>query len=95
MGLVSVQWNHGATLAQARGGKCVLGWVWWRATRCNMGHGVVGALGSQAQHVQSICWESSGTAGLFLGRHVVFWYEPPRLVKDDGGLCWFGFIWGQ
>ena len=41
----------------------VLGWVWWRAMRCNTGQGVVGGLGSQAQHVQGICWESWGTAG--------------------------------
>ena len=31
--------------------------------RCNTGHGVVGALGSQAQHVRGICWESWGTVG--------------------------------
>ena len=30
---------------------------------CNTGHGVVGALGSQALHVRRMCWESWGTAG--------------------------------
>ena len=39
------------------------GWVWWRAMRCNMGHGMVGASGSQAQHVRGVLWESWGTFG--------------------------------
>ena len=29
--------------------------------RCSTGHGVVGASGSQAQHVRGMLWESSGT----------------------------------
>ena len=31
--------------------------------RCNTGHGVVGASGSQAQHVRGMLWESWGTFG--------------------------------
>ena len=31
--------------------------------RCNTGHGVVGALGSQAQYVGGMLWESWGTFG--------------------------------
>ena len=63
VGLVSVRWNHGATHAQACGGRWVVGWVWWCAMRCSTGHGVVGASGSQAQHVRRMLWESWGTRG--------------------------------
>ena len=31
--------------------------------RCSTGHGVVGASGSQAQHVRGMLWESWGTRG--------------------------------
>ena len=37
--------------------------MWWRAMRCNTGHGVVVASGSQAQHVRGMLWESWGTFG--------------------------------
>ena len=37
--------------------------MWWRAMRCSTGHGVVGASGSQAQHVRGMLWESWGTRG--------------------------------
>ena len=37
--------------------------MWWRAMRCNTGHGVVGALRSQALHVLGMRWESWGNAG--------------------------------
>ena len=37
--------------------------MWWRAMRCNTGHGVVCASGSQAQHVRGMLWESWGTFG--------------------------------
>ena len=40
-----------------------MGWVWWRAMRCNTGHGVVGASGSKAQHVRGMLRESWGTFG--------------------------------
>ena len=40
-----------------------MGWVWWLAMRCNKGHGLVGASGSQAQHVRGMLWESWGTFG--------------------------------
>ena len=36
---------------------------WWRAMRCNTGHGVVGDSGSQARHVRGMLWESCGTFG--------------------------------
>ena len=35
--------------------------MWWRAMRCSTGHGVVGASGSQAEHVRVMLWESRGT----------------------------------
>ena len=35
--------------------------MWWRAMRCNTGHGVVGDSGSQAQHVRRMLWEPCGT----------------------------------
>ena len=38
-----------------------MGWVWLRTMGSSTGHGVVGVLGSQAQHVPGICWESWGT----------------------------------
>ena len=34
--------------------KWVVGWVWWHAMRCNTGLGVVGASGSEAQHVRGM-----------------------------------------
>ena len=37
--------------------------VCWRALKCNTGHGLVGALASQAQHVRGICLETWATAG--------------------------------
>ena len=37
--------------------------MWWRSMRCSTGHGVVGASGSQAQHVRGMLWESWGTFG--------------------------------
>ena len=37
--------------------------MWWRAMRCSTGHGVVGASGSQAQHVRGMLLESWGTRG--------------------------------
>ena len=37
--------------------------MWWRAMRCSTGHGVVGASGSQAQHVRGMLLESSETCG--------------------------------
>ena len=47
-----------ATDASACGGRWVVGWVWWCALRFSTGHGVVGASGSQAQHVRGMLWES-------------------------------------
>ena len=49
---------------------CFLGWLWWRAMRCNTSHGVVGALRSQAEHVRGTVWESWGTFGR---SHMVMW----------------------
>ena len=37
--------------------------MWWRAMRCNIGHGMVCASGSQAQDVRGMLWESWGTFG--------------------------------
>ena len=55
--------------------------MWLRAMRCYTGHGVVGALGSQAQHVRGMCLESWGTAGrswavmwCFGTRHFAPWW---------------------
>ena len=69
------------------------GGFWWRAMRCHTGHGVVGVLGSQAQHVRGMCWESWGTAGRSL---VVMWcfgmchYASWRMTVVCGGLASFG-----
>ena len=61
-GFVSALWKHGATHALGSGGRWAVGSGWLRAMRCNTGHGVVGALRPQAQHVLGMCWESWGTA---------------------------------
>ena len=58
-----------------------------------MGHGVVGALGSQAQDVRGMCWESWQTAG---GSWVVMWcfgmrhFAPWRMTVLSVGLASFG-----
>ena len=54
-----------------------MGWVWWRAMRCNTGHGVVSASGSPAQHVRGMLWEWWGTAGT------------PWVVMWCFGMCHF------
>ena len=63
MGFASARCNHGAIHVYACGGRWAVGRVWWRALRCNTGHGVVGALGPLVQHVLGMCWQSLGTAG--------------------------------
>ena len=49
--------------------------------RCNTGHGVVGASGSQVQHVRGMLWGSPGTFGrsravmwCFGMRHFASWW---------------------
>ena len=61
--------------------------------RCNTGHGVVGALGSQAQHVRGMLLESWGTFGrswavmwCFGMRHFAPWWMTVVCV----GLASFG-----
>ena len=49
--------------------------------RCSTGHGVVGALVSQAQHVRGTCLESWGTAGRSWG---IMWCF---------GMCHFAPWW--
>ena len=67
--------------------------MWWRAMRCKTGHGVVDALGSQAQHVRGMLCESWGTFGRSwavmwcLGmRHFASWWMTVVCV----GLSSFG-----
>ena len=67
--------------------------MWWRAMRCSTGHGVVGASGSQAQHVRGMLWESWGTRGrsravmwCFGMRHFAPWWMTVVCV----GLASFG-----
>ena len=67
--------------------------MWWRAMRCNTGHGVVGASVSQAQHVRGMPWESGGTLGrswavmwCFGMRHFASWWMTVVCV----GLASFG-----
>ena len=74
-------------------GVWVVGWVWWRAMRCNTGHGVVGASGSHSQHVRGMLWESWGTFGrsqaimwCFGMRHFAPWWMTAVCV----GLASFG-----
>ena len=67
--------------------------MWWRAMRCSTGHGVVGASGSQAQHVLGMLWESSGTRG---GSRAVTWcfgmrhFAPWWMTVVCVGLASFG-----
>ena len=61
--------------------------------RCNTGHGVVGALGSQAQHMRGVCWELLGTVGR---SWVVMWcfgmrhFAPWRMTVVCVGLALHG-----
>ena len=67
--------------------------MWWRAMKCSTGHGVVGASGSQAQHVRGMLWGSWGTRGrsravmwCFGMRHFAMWWMTVVCV----GLASFG-----
>ena len=61
--------------------------MWWRAMRCNTGHGVVGDSESQVQHVRGMLWALWGTFGrsqavmwCFGMRHFAPWWMTPVRV---------------
>ena len=98
--VVGVPRHCGARIGalQTWGHPCVGLWwavesVWWLAMGSSTSHGVVRALGSQAQHMRCMLWELWGTFGrswavmwCFGMRH----FAPWRMTVVSDGLASFG-----